>query len=396
MYADPNSANLTAQKAMYYSSNQPDPTYAPDPILDFDTTYYWRVEAMEPNEVGTQEPVAHESPVWTFTTQPDEARIITDPISRTVAAGTRVEFFVTAINAQKHQWYKDGEAMNGEIGDTLILEDVQMADEGFYHCVVDNGLNLPDASEAAQLITERLVGWWKLDGDLTDAVAEAVPGAPAHDGVSTEPNFVEQGIHGGALQIAGNAESLVVVSNSAEQYNFYPQGYTVSAWVKMPPKSDAWGAYVCKQGTNPARGFIVTHDGTGKAIHTLRQMTPTDLSSSIDVDDNAWHMVTGTYDEATKVSRVYVDGILRNQIAYTGSPTVSSADLIFGAENLTASTAPYSGLLDDVHIWSYPLDMVSIAGLYVEYKTDESICVQYPDLDLAGPEGYNTPQKLGA
>jgi hypothetical protein len=58
-------------------------------------------------------------------------------------------------------------------------------------------------------------------------------------------------------------DDIVTVSNSVDFFNFYPRGYTVSAWVNMPPKtSGAWGAFVSKQQREDGadwKGFILTH-----------------------------------------------------------------------------------------------------------------------------------------
>ena len=395
VYADPNSNNLTAEKAAYYSSAQPGSTYTPGSVLEYDTTYYWRIESLEPNDVGSQQPFIHTGPVWIFTTQPDEARILTGPISQTVTAGTTVEFLVTTINAETYQWYKDGVALtsapalySGESTAMLSIYDVQLDDEGTYHCVVDNSLNLPDISGKVQLMTQRLAGWWKLDGDLTDSVALAVPGAIMHDGTSPDPNYVGVGKDGGAMQFFGDVEGLVVFSNSADFFNFYPQGYTVSAWVKTTTAPPAWGAYVAKQGSDPARGFILTETNAGNAVHTLRQSF-SDLNSNTKVNDDVWHLVTGTYDGVLKQGKIYVDGVLRNQATSTGTPVGSPADLIFGAEFPDGRVA-YIGLLDDVRIWSYPLDAVAAAKLYTDFNPGSEICTQYPIYDIAGPNGVGT------
>lgn len=359
--------------------------YDPTPDMANSTTYYWRVDALEPNLPG--DPIVHTGAEWWFTTQPASPRIEVYPVSVTVKAGTaQVEFSVSGINIATYQWYKDGVALTdapalytGENTSTLTILDVQVADEGFYHCVADNSLNEPDSSAAAQLLTERLVGWWKLDGDLTDSV----PAGVKHDGASVDPNFVAIGKDGGALEFFGDADGLVVISNSADFFNFYPRGYTVSAWVNMQTKS-GWGAYVAKQGEGP-RGFILTHDDAGQAIHTLRQSF-NDLDSNTDVDDNNWHLVVGTYDAAAKQGKVYVDGVLKNQATNTATVQGSPADLIFGAEWPDGRVA-YRGLLDDVRIWSYVVDPVTVATLYTDFNPGKEVCVENHWYDVSGPEG---------
>jgi hypothetical protein len=366
--------------------------YDPTPDMTNSTTYYWRVDAIEPN-VPT--PVVHTGPEWSFITQPLSARIDTDPVSQTVPAGTaQVQFTVAGINITTYQWYKDGVVMAddptdalyiGENGPTLTIYDVQLADEGFYYCQADNSLIQPDTSVSAQLLTARLVGWWKLDGNLTDSVATVEAGAVTHNGTSVDPNYVVTGKDGGAIQFYGDADSIVTITNSADYFNFYPRGFTVSAWVNMPAKT-TWDVFVCKEGPLRDRGFSLSHQGAGQAVFTLRQSF-NDLVSGVEVDNDNWHLVVGNYDAATTTGKVYVDGVLAAQTTNTGAVLGNPGDLFFGAEAVDASVAAYTGLLDDVRIWDYAVDPVTVAALYVDLTAGSKICVENPTFDIAGPDG---------
>ncbi len=380
VYIDPNET-LVAEGDLSALEASTDQTSLPVSLLN-GTTYYWRVDVYEPNDPA---PILHAGPVWSFTTVPAEAIIVQHPAAQTVDIGAAAELSVHALNAETYQWYKDGEALSGQTASTLVIENVQVADEGFYHCVADNTLNVPAVSNTAQLLTRRLVGWWKLDGDLDDAINEVHPGAPAYPGAAFDPDFVE-GINGSALEMYGDPADVVNLADTAEFYNFYPRGYTVSAWVQTEVVSP-WGAYVSKQGGQPgaATGFILTKNASGRATHTLRQSFG-DLSSNYLIADGAWHLVTGTYDAATGQGKIYVNGVLRNQATSAGVPQPNAADLMFGAEWPDGSV-PHIGLLDDVRIWSYPLDAYAVARLYVEVKPDEEICLGYPEFDIAGPDG---------
>lgn len=363
------------------------------PVLSNSETYYWKADAIDPNNGS---PTVHAGPEWWFATQPAEARIETDPVGMTVPAGTtEVQLSVTGINIDAYQWYKDGTPLAddltdtfyvGEDTDTLTIYDVQVADEGFYHCEGDNSLQQPDASEAAQLLTERLIGWWKLDGNLADSVGEEIAGAVAHDGVSVDPNYVVIGKDGSAIQFYGDEDGVVTFPGSADFYNFYPRGYTVSVWVNMPTAS-SWAAYVSKEGIHEdtsRSGWILTSDGNGTPVHTLRQSW-NDLFANTEVDDSDWHLIVGTYDGIDE-GKVYVDGLLMNQATNSGTLTASLDDLRFGAQDVNYGS-PYVGLLDDVRIWSYVLDSVEIASLYADFNPGSEICVENPQFDVAGPDG---------
>ena len=396
--SDPNESSPNYYKLNPVKVTTDDPedfNYTPELLLENSTEYYWQVVAREPNSADPLDLIYYTGPEWTFVTQPPSARVEEHPASITVASGTaEVSFSVGGINIESYQWYKDGEPLADDTTDelyigqdsaTLTVFDIDLADEGVYYCQVDNGRNEPDESNTALLMTKRLAAWWKLDGDLTDSIAELVPGANAHNGIATEALFATDAIDGNSLELTGEVDNMVTIENSVDFFNFYPFGYTVSAWINMPENTEGhWGAYISKQSGDPRKGFIITTNGLGQPVHTLRQTF--EIGSNVEGDDNTWHMVTGTFDADNKIGRVYVDGRLTNEITTTVTPDQSPADLIFGAE-LPDGTVPYMGMLDNVKIWSYALDSYEIAKAYVVFNPDDEICVEYPEFDFTGPEG---------
>jgi len=369
-------------------------------ILDNGVTYYWRVDAIDPNDGS---PAVHKGPEWWFTTPPASPQVKTDPGSRIVALGeSSVEFSVSGINIETYQWYKDGAALpddptdtlyTGQDTATLTIYDVQIEDEGEYYCVVDNVLQQPDTSAAARLTTRRLVGWWKLDGDLTDSITEMYAGALAHDGVAIDPNFA-LGKDGSALEFSGNPGDLVAVPGTVDYLGRFLNGFTVSAWVKMPFKGGgSWETFVSNEGVHPDNsrsGFMLSVTGTGVPMYTLRESFG-DMKVSPDLDDNKWHLFVATYDGVTKRGAAYVDGVLRAQTTHSGTLRPSPADLLFGAQTPTATV--YTGLLDDVRIYSYAADEFEIAKLYTDFNPGTEICVVNPTFDVAGPNGVGSEHR---
>lgn len=330
--------------------------------------------------------------------QSSASRIENDPVGKTVPLGAaEARLSMSGYNIENYQWYKGGVVLEDDPTDSyytgeneyaLTIYDVQFDDEGLYHCKGGDALNpLSDVSSDARLMTKRLIGWWKLDGDLSDSVGEKVSGPPVHDGVCDDVHYITSGKNGGALEFFGNPEGLVTITDSADYFNFYPQGYTVSAWINMAQTTGAWTGYVAKESVQDSgrSGYILTNTGTGQAVHTLRESF-NDLFSGVNVVDGNWHQVVGTYDAAAKRGKVYVDGVLKNEAVSANGLATGPANLIFGAQNMYADS-PYIGLLDDVQIWSYDLDPVAIASLYVDFNPGNEICVSYPKFDVAGPAG---------
>jgi len=376
-------------------------------LLDYDTNYYWLVNTIVP---GDPEPTLYEGSLLTFTTGGPLAEILTGPVRQTVPLGSTVELSVTAANATIYEWYKDGSLVedggkySGALTDTLTITDVQVAEEGYYYCVVNNEIGTPDTSASARLLTQRLMGWWKFDNnDPNDSIVDLYPDAPRFGGqASGDPNYFE-GIDGEAIRFYGNnRDDLVDMTGSSDFYNFYPYGYTVSAWVKAPPTpvgSTDRGAFVSKmycwgQSTQGLHyGFALTHRGNGDAVFTQKRTFNRLVAPGAQICDNNWHLVTGTWDPSDMIGRLYVDGV---RVAQSGVQTVlpplppSGSDpelsnVRVGAKNdITADALhwPFNGLVDDVRIYSYPLAESDVADLY--YGT---ACQFVPDFDLSGPAG---------
>jgi hypothetical protein len=395
---DPNETSATYYGGTPVKVTTADPAdfnYVPG-TLENSGTYYWRVDAVD----GA---VVHPSAEMMFTTVPASPRIDSGPTSVTVAYGAEeAQLSVVGINIETYQWYKDGVALAddatdtlyvGEDTNTLTIFDVTVADEGMYYCTGDNSLQQPATSAVAQVLTERVVGWWKFDGDLADSVNELYPEAAYFDGTSGDPNgdpnYVGIGMDGGAVELFGVAEDVITMTGSADFYNFFTRGYSANVWVNIPHLPDGrWRSFVSKEfvpegGTTS--GYMMSIDGSGLFVHTLRQSF-NDLFSGVVIDDSTWHMVTMTYDASTGVGCAYVDGVLRAQATNGAALLPNVQDLMLGMEHM-ASTDFFAGKLDDLRFWSYSIDAYDVAHIYTDFNPGTEVCVENPALDVAGPDG---------
>jgi hypothetical protein len=345
-----------------------------DPDLGFSTTYYWRVNAIDPND-GSPSPVL--GSIWTFTTARAEPTITAQPVSITIPLSSTAEFTVEDVHGADYQWYRvnpDGEDFElvGEISSTLSISNTQVGDEGYYYCIVSNGYGATP-SEQARLMIQRLVGRWKFEGGLTNEVAGGGDG-------TGDPNFVA-GVDGSGLEFYGDSRT-IVINDSAEYYNFYPQGMTVSVWVQT--STSTWDGVVAKQQRYDTwSGWTIDVQG-GWSHFTIR--TNNDLWGTDDdgnMFDGNWNLITGVFDPVTSTYRIYVDGRLRNEHAPISPPTTHSEPLAFGAETADGQI-PYTGILDEVNIWNYALDPLDIAQQYVDYNPDADVCIENPELDFDG------------
>ena len=390
---DPNLHNNPANKKL---TQQVATSYDPG-TLAHNTTYYWTLDVHEPNTVGT---IIRTNPVWHFTTVPATPVVATSPTSQTVSAGSNVVLTVSGVNETDYAWYYSADPMIDPAGDvavgtnsdTLTINNIQLANEGWYYCVISNGAG-EATSDAALVLTSRMMGWWKLDGDLSDAIQDVVAGAPANDGVATgpnpDPNFAP-GIDGQALDLIQGQDFVIMDAN--DLYNFYPQGFTVSAWVQTT--ETGWNPFVGKQ-VSATSGWVLSMSSANNATITIRDHDGMDSGdgnligdeSSL-VNDGTWHHIVGSYDAATGLARIYVDGVVRDESDANTSTlnTDNSMALALGVWDSSNASSDLTGLIDDVRLWNFAVDPFTIAQLYVNGAGGE-VCVEFPQADLTGPEG---------
>ncbi len=342
-----------------------DPSPAGD--LDNDTTYYWVVDSYEPN---TPSDILHAGEGWTFTTIAATPIIDTEPVSETAAS---VDLYIEATNAEVYEWYQVGTPdtlvqTTGTLGTPGSVSDTYTTStEGFYYCIVKNTAG-SDTSQTVHVMTPRLVGHWNFDENLVSTVDAIHTGSYVDPNVANDPPTPVYTAVSDANNLPGKGQAFIFeedplhvqIGGDADDFNFYPQGYTVNTWIKTT--ESAYGATVTKQALDNSAGFLMSHNG-GTAIHAIRPGSATTTAAGA-INDDQWHMITGSYDAATGLVSLFIDGELVKTATKTNVP-VNDQPLVFGAE-LTDGSVPYTGLLDEVSIWNYPRTKEQIGQEYYD------------------------------
>jgi hypothetical protein len=364
-------------------TNQLVTSYDPPGNLTNNTQYHWRVDIHDPNNGG---PIIRIGPRWTFRTTPLTPVVTVHPQNQVVDAGATAVFTVAGVNQISYAWYKTPDPVNNTPGDdtlvggnsdTLTINNVQLANEGYYFCKLTNGFGSA-SSNVAKLMTKRLVGWWKMDDDYNDSSPNPTPvnGTPVGD-----PAFVVGLIGTKAVDLDGDD----YVRIDAVAGNLVTNDVTMNAWVKTTDTAASWFSCNTSTGGNVMMfdidgGLAAIYDGGGYEGY-----------STTSVSDGQWHMVTYTRSGAT--GSLYVDGVREN----THTPNFSfspnnlwsigqewdwNSDPESGPIGLTASDF-LIGVVDDVRIYDYALDPYTIATIYTGV-TSETVCVEEPQADFNG------------
>ncbi|MBL0183766.1 MAG: T9SS type A sorting domain-containing protein [Chitinophagaceae bacterium] len=155
-----------------------------------------------------------------------------------------------------------------------------------------------------------------------------------------------------AVNFNGTAGAGVQVANNAA-INL-TTAYTYETWIKASTDITNYRAIINRDGypnyapgifiaanSEPAPGKILVVNNIGGIYRTL--------SGTTSVNDNQWHHIATTYDGAAM--KIYVDGVLENTLAATGSLYASTGPLGIGY-NYSAANYPFIGKIDEVRIWN--------------------------------------------
>lgn len=393
---------------LYYLASVPqtsltDPNASYGPItLDENTVYYWSIEEGLDNGSGSPygpgDPNNIAGPIWSFETRAATPEILTNPVN--TVADPDASFMITDDGiATSYQWYKvgtpdvqlvDGGAYSGTTTATLTVTNASLAEEGQYYCVAANGPN-SDTSDSAWLWTPRLMGHWKLDGNMLDSVADTVTGAPAHDGAIAgdgpgDANYsVGSGLDGGDVMEFFNDGDYVAIAD-AEFFNFYPLGFTLSFWYKENA-AVGWRLPMSKLDAGAAGWLIGVDSGfRNQAVFFTNPDDGVELwadgNVDIDLGDGQWHMITVIYDPTDTTYTIFTDGDENESIVFDMSANpLPTAPLSIGGR---ASELSVDGAIDDVRIYSEVLSPLEVAQLYLAFEPSKWVCVEDPENPLNG------------
>ncbi|YCM44528.1 LamG domain-containing protein [Verrucomicrobiaceae bacterium 227] len=134
--------------------------------------------------------------------------------------------------------------------------------------------------------------------------------------------------------------------------------YTISMWINGDSVSDKWFFGTGAQGLH--LGVRSTPDSG--PVNTLSQgHWGNDSDGTTTILANTWYHTTFTYDSATDMQTIYLNGVQESQTVKAG-PNNTSTNLILGGRNGGGS---WDGRVDDLAIWDSvisPADIASIAG----------------------------------
>jgi len=168
----------------------------------------------------------------------------------------------------------------------------------------------------------------------------------------------------------------------ANASNALSGSFTLTAWVNTTNSINQdfanayFGAPIWFEYSSGVNQVIVSITGS-KAAFTVGNPdggSDTTLHSTVTVNDGVYHLIAATRDQDSGLMSLYVDGSLQATGISTNGPRPTA-----GWINLAGGYNNYTGLLDDVRIYSTNLAAADIAGLFANASTFAEV-LGAPDL----------------
>lgn len=135
---------------------------------------------------------------------------------------------------------------------------------------------------------------------------------------------------------------------------------SVSTWTKMTNDYAANAAFLIKNDSSDYDWALGAASAFPSFYIRKSNNTPEYISSTVSIQDNTWHHITGTFDG--RYIKIYDNGILKNtnDLGAVYEIENDNSDLLIGKHG----TSYYSGLIDDVRFYNYALTAAQVKTLY--------------------------------
>jgi len=291
--------------------------------------------------------------------------ILTQPASQTVTAGTNVTFSVTASGTPplSYLWQFNGTNLANATNVTLTLTNVQLSQAGKYAVRITNAVGFVLSSNALLAVSPApsncvpapagMVAWWTGNNDASDVFGSS-------NGSLQAGAAIAAGLVGGAFDLPSGGYVSVPDNPALAPTNTI----TVETWIYQRSQLGANDPVVKKAGDagTTSDGYSLEFAGTELvAFWVYVGSGGWQSTGSGPVAANRWTHLAGSYDGATL--RLYVNGMLANSRAVTGTMTPSHNPLNIGGDPSTLSRH-FDGLIDEVSIYNRALSGGEIASIY--------------------------------
>ncbi len=387
--------------------------------LDYDATYYWRVDSYEPNGIASNatDDILHTGVVWSFTTLPSVPEVTVGPSDAAVAAGedavivleyTSLSPLTSAVweqssNVDPNWIAAGGTSVIDESGTpktvTLTIPGVAIADEGLYRCLISNDGG-SDLSETATLAVKRQLAHYAFEGNANDT---NTGGGITNDGIATvwanesampDITYAATGLAGLGDGVVFNATTDMADPNQSYiqlPITAYPNSDvgggldagTITCWVKPQTTGTIIGTF--NDGLTTGVLFSIQNTTSARIFkrNEFNSQNNIYFSDPNLTDGDAWYFIASTWGDENGQLKTYiaratenghiediVNDISVDYIPWQYAPTI-------GGNNARGTIDTFfmaGSMLDDLKIYNYALAPEQIAAEF-NAVTGNTLCL---------------------
>lgn len=154
--------------------------------------------------------------------------------------------------------------------------------------------------------------------------------------------------------------------------------FTYTGWARTSTNNVAGQRIICDDATNAngCHAISIGDPGTGRIRFYIRGMNPVSLDSpGGTISNNTWHYIAATFNDATNLKSLYVDGVLVNSATVSGSLGTATGNASIGGEVASGESGNrFNGDLDEIRACNAVLSADWIA---TEYNNQNSPATFY-------------------
>ena len=209
------------------------------------------------------------------------------------------------------------------------------------------------------------VSWWKAELDLSDSAGGGNDLTSVGQSISygSGPNAVV----GESFQLAGNVgRGGIQKLRAPDAPNLIlTNALTMEGWVYSTQTASDAAPIIGRQDDSLQQPYVLAIDFNQLDLQIAGVAGSPDISAPI--VPNVWNHVAGTFDAASGLMKLYINGALVNQLATAVIPfgaLGSGAGVGIGNAGNTVNEFPFGGMLDEMTLYSNALSDVQLQDVY--------------------------------
>ena len=237
-------------------------------------------------------------------------------------------------------------------GITIVPADIPDAyfSQSYTQSFTTTGTDAPVSWQIRPPVLPGTVAWWALEGNALDHA-----GSPAQNGTFGGTTAYTTGAVGQSWLLSGD-DAITVPDHSSLK----PAAITLEAWVyptEATPAARRW--IIGKTNSAATQGYGMHQLNGSTTVRFWVNNSGTAASVQSNMTLNAWNHLAGTYSTANGNLRLYINGVLASQRAYTTAITHSTTPLEIGRSPIASSN--FVGRIDEAAVYNRAIDAWEIA-----------------------------------